>query len=204
MQRMTFVAVMLALLLSACAPAAPTIDPVQIQGSAVAAASTMIAQTQAAIPTATPPPPTPLPSPTLLALPTLGLLPTPLHQPTATKSSSGGECSQPLDVGESGPTAPVVIQNTTKGPVTFSMGISRKNTFGQCGYMAWANIPKGNSISVSVPMIHTNMGDACYWAYAWVNDPNHPATVSDGGFCIDNQLKWTFVVSYDKIKLTPP
>jgi hypothetical protein len=84
------------------------------------------------------------------------------------------------------------------------MGINRKNTFGQCGYMAWSNIPKANSITVSVPLIHTNMGDACYWAYAWVNDPKHTATVSGGGYCIDNQLKWTFVVSYDKIKLTPP
>ncbi len=204
MQRILLFAAVLALLLSACAPPVPTVDPAQIQASAMAAASTMIAQTQAAIPTATPPPPTPLPSPTLLVLPTLGPLPTLQNLPTSTKASSGGECNQPLDVAASGPKAPVVIQNTTKGPVTFSMGISSKNTFGQCGYMSWANIPHGNSISVSVPLIHTNMGDSCYWAYAWINDPKHPATVSAGGFCIDNQLKWTFVVSYDKIKLTPP
>lgn len=205
MRRLLLAAALLALLLSACAPAAPTVDPAQIQASAVSAASTMIGLTLAAIPTTTPPPPTPLPSPTIQPLPTLGLLPTLQGQPTATQmSSSGGDCNQLLDVGASGPKAPVVIQNTTKGPVTFSMGINRKNTFGQCGYMSWANIPKGNSISVSVPLIHTNMGDACYWAYAWVNDPKHTATVSGGGYCIDSQSKWTFAVSYDKIKLTPP
>jgi hypothetical protein len=205
MKRVLLITAMLAAILSACAPAAPTVDPAQVQASAVSAASTMIALTIEAIPSATPPPPTPLPSPTVLALPTLGLLPTLQNQPTATTSSgSSGDCNQLMDVGASGPKAPVVIQNTTKGPVTFSMGVSRKNTFGQCGYMSWANIPKANNISVSVPLVHTNAGDACYWAYAWVNDPKHTATVSGGGYCIDNQLKWTFVVSYDKIKLTPP
>ncbi len=202
-QRLFLVAAALAVALSACAPAAPTVDPANIQASAVAAANTMVALTLAAVPTATPLPPTPLPSPTPLPLPTLPPL---LNQPTATKatSSSGGECNQLFDVGASGPKAPIVIQNTTKGPITVSMGINRKNTFGQCGYISWANIPKGNSISVSVPLGHTNMGDACYWAYAWINDPKHQTTVSDGGYCIDSQAKWTLTVSYDKIKLTPP
>lgn len=205
MQRMFFVSAVLALLLSACAPATPKVDPAQIQASAMAAASTMIAMTVAAVPTATPPPPTLAPSPTPLPLPTIGPLPTlqNLTAPTAA-SSGGGGCNQLLDVGASGAKAPVLIRNNTKGPITVSMGINTKNTFGQCGYMSWANIPKGNSISVSVPMVHTNMGDSCYWGYAWINDPKHSTTVSGGGWCIDEQQKWTVDVYYDKMKLTPP
>lgn len=197
------------LLLSACAPkAAPTIDPAQIQASAVAAAGTMVAMTQQAMPTNTPVPPTPiptetplpLPSPTVGALPTLGVL----ASPTTGAAGGSDNCNQPLDVGASGPQAPVVIRNDTKGPITFSMGLGAKNSFGQCGYMGWSNIAKGNSISVSVPMTQPNQGDPCYWAYAWINDPKHQSSVSGGGFCINNGDKWTFDVSYDKIKLTPP
>jgi hypothetical protein len=202
MQRVLFVTAALTLVLGACAPATPTVDPAQIQASAVAAAHTMIALTQAAIPTNTPTPlstDTPQPSPTLLTLPTLPIFATP-----TSGSSGGSDCNQLLDVGAAGPKAPVVIKNDTKGPITFSMGINTKNTFGQCGYMSWGNIRKGDSISVSVPQIRTNLGDSCYWAFAWINDPKHQTTVSAGGFCIDNSLKWTFDVSYDKIKLSPP
>ena len=97
-----------------------------------------------------------------------------------------------------------MVRNDTKGPVTFTMGISSKNSFGQCGYLSWSNIPKGNSITVSVPINHTNQGDPCYWAYAWINDPQHQSNVSGGGFCINDGDKWTFDVGYDRIKLTPP
>src|SRR5512142_3020282 len=77
MKRVSFVTIFLALILSACgAQATPTADPAQIQASAVAAANTMVALTQAAVPSATPVPPTPLPSPTALPSPTLLALPT--------------------------------------------------------------------------------------------------------------------------------
>lgn len=206
MQRMLFITAALALLLAACAPAKPTVDPAQIQASAVAAASTMIAQTQAAIPTNTPPPPTPAVtdtpalSPTPFTLPTLANAAT----PTTGGSSGGGDCNQLFDVGASGPTTNLQIRNNTRGPITVSMGVNRKNTFGQCGYLSWANISKADSITVSLPLVHTNMGDACYWAYAWINDPKKPGTVSGGGYCIDNTLKWTLDVYYDKFRLTPP
>ena len=62
----------LVLLLSACgAKAIPTIDPALVQASAVAAASTMVAMTQAGMPTETSTPPavapteTPQPTPTI-------------------------------------------------------------------------------------------------------------------------------------------
>ena len=189
---------------AACAPATPTADPAQIQASAVAAASTMIAMTQAAIPTPTEVPPTPLPSPTPLAPPTPLELPTlAFSVPTAAPTqSSGDDCNHLLDLNAVGNArAKLLINNNTKGPVTLTMGWSSKNAFGQCGYLSWSNIGRNSSITVSLPQTGTG---PCYWAYAWVNDPKHQSTISQGGFCMNNPDKWTFDVGYDTIKLTPP
>ena len=202
-QRMLLIAAVAAFGLSSCAPATPTVDPAQIQASAIAAASTMIALTQAAIPTSTPVPPTPLPSDTPMPLPTLPPL---ANLPTATKASttSGGGCNGTFDVGASGPKAPLLIKNNTKGPVTFGMKMNTKNTFGQCGYIVFGSIARGQSISGSVPLVHTNMGDSCYWGYAIVNDSNHPSNPGGGPWCIDSQTKWTVEIGYDNIKLITP
>ena len=43
------IAAVLLIVSAACAPAEPTVDPAQIQASAVAAASTMVAMTQQAL-----------------------------------------------------------------------------------------------------------------------------------------------------------
>ncbi len=212
-KRMFLAPAVLALFLSGCAPATPTVDPAQIQASAVAAASTMVALTQAAVPTPTQEPPTllpsptELPSPTLLALPTLDTSGFPTAAPAPTTAASSGsttdDCNHLFDVGASGnKTAGVLIQNTTKGPVTFTMGLSTKNAFGQCGYLSWSNIPKGGSVSVRVPQ--TGAGP-CYWVYAWVNDPKQPRTLNPGiSACLNNPDKWTFVVGYDTIKYITP
>jgi hypothetical protein len=54
-----------ALVLTACGPAPePTMSPADVQGTAMAAAMTMVAETQAAIPTATSIPPTEPPTAT--------------------------------------------------------------------------------------------------------------------------------------------
>jgi len=202
MKRILFVASVLALLLTACGPqATPTIDPAQVQASAVAAANTMVALTQAAIPTATPIPPTPiptdtpLPSPTPIPLPTLATQAQPTVPPSS-GGSSGDPCRAPMDVAQAGPTFPLLIRNNTKGPVTITIGISTKNKFGQCGYLSWSNIPKGNSILVQVPQ---TLGGSCYWAYAWINDPKKQATVSGGGYCWNNSDKVTMDIYYDRI-----
>ncbi len=205
--RVFFTSTAAAVLLTACgARAVPTIDAAQVQASAVAAASTMLAGTQAAMPTSTPVPPTPLPSPTPLAAPTLEQLPTlaPLAAPTTAASSSGSQdCNHLLDVGAAGASTTLLIRNNTKGAATFSMGLGSPNSFGQCGYLGWS-VPKGNSITVSVPQTRTNQGDPCYWVYAFINDPKHQVTVSDGGYCLNNNDKWTIDIGYDKMKLTPP
>jgi hypothetical protein len=106
----------LAIFLAACGPqGTPTLSPEEVQGTAVAAAWTMVAMTQEAIPTNTPVPPTETPSPT--PLPTFTPLPLPTQElvvPTATTaSSSGGNCNGPINMGEAGPTSRVRIENET-------------------------------------------------------------------------------------------
>ncbi|HCR72581.1 MAG TPA: hypothetical protein DIW23_14150, partial [Anaerolineae bacterium] len=61
------VVTIIAIFLVACGQQAePTLSPEEVSGTAVAAAWTIVAETQAAIPTNTPVPPTETPSPTPL------------------------------------------------------------------------------------------------------------------------------------------
>jgi len=193
-------AAMLVLVTAACAPAVPTVDPAQVQASAMAAASTMIAMTKAAMPTATEVPPTPTASATPLPSPTLGIPPS--AAPTIAPTSSGDDCNHLLDVAEANPRkATLKINNLTKGSATLTIGWSTKNAFGQCGYLSYVLRPK-ESIMVNPPQ--TGPGP-CYWSYAWVNDPNHPS--QPGGappLCMNSTDKYELDVDYDTMKITPP
>src|SRR5918996_1388423 len=110
---------MITLFLSACgAQATPTVNAVDIQGTVAAAASTMIAETQAAIPTATPPPPTatftdtPSPTNTLLPLPSSEVTFTPVPNGN---SGSGDPCiNQVLPASLQGETVRIRIDNSTE------------------------------------------------------------------------------------------
>jgi hypothetical protein len=145
--------VLFMLLVSACAPrAVPTVDPVDIQHTAEAAAFTMVAETEGAAPTATPIPPTdtpsltPPPSSTPLPLPTSGtaqLLPTnaptftqqaPQAQPTASSGDSQDTCNQALTSWQ-GPTANFSISNQTKPEGTIVLSMYVETELGQCGYL---------------------------------------------------------------------
>ena len=187
------------LFLSACGPEPePTVSAEDIQGTAVAAASTMIAETQAAIPSATPIPPTDTPLPTPLPTNTVPPLelPTqaPVIQPTATTASSGGECDRVL-TNPDGPKTTLLISNEAKAPIGITIGLV-KTAFGECGYLYYT-ISKNNSERVEVPQ-------GCWWAYAYVNDPQKPTTVQGSGYCMNNSDKWTLVVRRNKIVLAPP
>jgi hypothetical protein len=204
MKWIAFPAATLALIVNAaCAPATPTVDPAQIQASAMAAANTMVAMTQAAMPTATEIPPTPVPSPTPLPSPTLADLPTVSFDALPTAAPTAGDCRHLFDLASTGKArAKVLIQNATKGPITVSIGLSEKNAFGQCGYLSWGPISKLSNITVSVPQ--TGLGP-CYWAYAFVNDPKHQTQVANPfPFCMNNPDKWVMTITYDTIRLTPP
>jgi hypothetical protein len=189
-------------LITACGPrATPTIDPAQVQASAVAAASTMIALTQAAIPTATPVPPTDTPSPTPLPSFTPAVLATLPFQaassPTPLTSSGGGEddCNHVLDVGEAGPLTRFRITNETTGTVNISLFMA-KNAFGQCGYVSASGIAKNSQVNLQVPL-------GCWSAYAWSTGKINLTTSGYLG-CVNNTDLWNVFIRPEAILLKSP
>lgn len=149
------IGVVFSLLATACgSQATPTVDPVDIQHTAEAAAFTMVAQTLESMPSATPLPPTETPVPTFAAtntpLPTLtadglgtvatasGITPAaniPTFTPQASSGSGQDPCNQPLTTWE-GPTANFTIFNETKPQGTIVLSMYVVTELGQCGYLA--------------------------------------------------------------------
>jgi hypothetical protein len=170
MKRTLLTAAMLTLAFSAaCAPATPTVDPASIQASAVAAASTMVAMTQAAVPTPTEIPPTPppsptlLPSPTLIALPTLDLGVPTLAPPAPAATSSTDLCNGPMPSKPAGLLTSAKLVNATNGSVVLSLNL-QKTGYGECGYRSYNLTPHASMTAAGLPL-------GCYWAGAFVNDP---------------------------------
>jgi hypothetical protein len=166
------VVVLLAIVLTACGPqGTPTPSPEEVQGTAEAAAWTMVAMTQEAIPTNTPVPPTETPSPT--PLPTFTALPEPTLEialPTAT-SQPQGNCEGPLNVAQAGPQSNIRIENETGGTVTLSLWLSG-NAFGQCGFLTY-NLAKNQKLTVSIPKGN-------YYAFALIDLGNNKSSTASG------------------------
>lgn len=159
-----------ALVMAACGPAPePTMSPEEIQGTAMSGAMTMVAETQAAIPTATPIPPTETPSPTPLptnTVPPLNLTPSTLGAQVgpgtqaatqafglatntpAQAAGSNDPCNQPL-TSWGGESAQITLKNNTKpkGLVTASLFFNA--SFGECGYIS---AQFDNSTTLTVPV----------------------------------------------------
>ena len=194
------IGVVLSLFVSACgAQSTPTVNPVDIQHTAEAAAFTMVAQTQAAIPTATPLPPTeaptltPLPSLTPITSPTLdalnstpvGLTVTPqTNIPTFTPQAGSGvdPCNQALTAWD-GPSANLNIVNETRPQGTIILSLYVVTELGQCGYL----YVTGDSVTGPVGQ---------YSAGAFVEGPKNLKVF--GGFRI-TQGSWDIVVRNDNI-----
>ena len=171
----------LAFTLSACgAKATPTPD---VMGTANAAASTMIAETQAALPTETPIPPTevptetPQPSPTIPSLPTLPILASPTR--AAIIGGGGGECSGVISTSKGESTATIVINNNTKVLLGISLYLN-KNSFGDCGF--WSS-PAGISPNSSVSVPNFPASNSCYHVTAWTL-AGKPIFKTASDFCI--------------------
>lgn len=175
---------LLAVLTVACGgqPAEPTLSPDQVQGTAISAAFTMVAQTQAAIPTNTPLPPTETPSPT--PLPTFTPLPLPTQPiaalPTATTASSsggGGQCDSILNIAEAGPQSNVRFENETGGTVGLSLYMYTPNKFAQCGSHPSNPIAVGKNERVTISLPKGN-----YYAFAWITMPDGDQRTAEGYF----------------------
>src|SRR5687767_877202 len=135
---------MIALIISACgAEATPTPfgNAVDIQGTVAAAASTMIAETQAALPTATPPPPTATVTDT--PAPTNTLLPLPSSEVTFTPVSNGNSgaadpcINQVLPASLQGETVRIRIDNSTEATLSLTLYLNQTGPQGECGYRSY-------------------------------------------------------------------
>ncbi len=186
--------------ISACgAEPVPTVNPVDIQNTAVAAAQTMVAQTQAAVPTATPIPPTetatetPLPTDTPVSLPTLDVTLTVTTAPVS-NNSGGDPCATRVLSPSQGRETIIRVVNTTKVAITVSMYLNETAAHGECGYRSF-QLSKNNDI------VFTDLVQGCYnlWAFSSSSDVN-----ARGGGCINNPDKWTFEVRADSIKFVGP
>lgn len=167
MKRNIFViSIVFILLASACsAQATPTANPADVAGTAQAAALTIVAQTQAAVPTNTLPPPTETASPTLPptvempALPTtegtqqgglqatatgpagaVGGLPTNIPTFTPLPASSSGSTTNQDPCNQpltewQGKTANFTVQNQTQPKGTIVLSMFVRTEMGQCGYL---------------------------------------------------------------------
>lgn len=213
MKRFTILtAVVIAMLISSCgAPPAPTMQAADVQNTAVAAAFTMVAQTQAAIPTNTPIPPTdtptqtPLPTNTPLPLPTsatLATVSTGAAAPTTAPVSSGSgdtgadPCLTRVLSDPPGKETTIRVVNTTKLAVLVSMYLNETASKGACGYRSF-NLAKNNDI------VFTDLVQGCYNLWAWSENAKGKF-YSSGGGCINNSDKWTFEIRESNIKFVGP
>ena len=195
------VIVAITMIISACgAEAPPTMNAADVQSTAVAAAFTMVAQTQAAIPTNTPLPPTiaatqtPLPTNTPLALPTSEVL----ASPTAAQASNSNvdPCDTRVLGSPKGKATVIRIWNTTKVAVTVSLYLNETEGHGECGYRSYR-------LAKNADVVITDLVYGCYNLWAWSDDPKGKFNSSGYG-CINNPDKWTFEVKTATIKFVGP
>ena len=203
MKRSLITFALLALIITACGPAAePTMNPADVQGTAMAAAMTMISETQAAIPTATLIPPTEIPSatpvptntiaPLDLVTPTqaFGVLSTtqvalPTNTPASSSSASSDPCNQPLTKWD-GESVKISVVNNTKPQGTIILSYWVNTGFGECGYVP------ANSNAFYAPM-------GAFSAGAFV-DGNKDFKVFGGGV-INRPGNYKLLITNDSITL---
>ena len=190
------------LIISACgsAPqATPTANLIDLQSTAFAAASTLVAETQAAIPTATLPlptatanlPPVPTLGPTFTPNPDANLVtPTPVVIP-----STEDPCINTLlPASLTGQKIKIRIDNPTKATIMISVNLQSGNPQGVCGY-------RGYTLAAGQSLVITDLVEGCYSIWAWNPDPKNYFMVTNGTSCLNNSNSWTFDVSTNSIKL---
>jgi hypothetical protein len=187
------------LIIGACgAPATPTANTVDIQSTVAAVALTMIAETQAAIPTVTPPPPTetptntPAPSATFLPLPSSAITLTPVPNGNA---GGGDQCiNKVLPATLQGETIKIRINNSTKADLTVSVYLNQTIPQSECGYRTYHLAPQQF-------VVINDLVQGCYTLWAWNNDQQSYFIVTNGTSCLDPSAKWVFDISTSSINL---
>lgn len=189
----------LTLIVSACGgQAVPTVDPLDLQGTAVASALTLLAETQAAIPTVTPPPPTaaatdtPAFTATIPPLPTLGATFTPIPGGTA---GPVDPCINTVLPGKlTGEIIKIRVDNPTKAAINLTVYLQSGNPQGVCGY-------RGYTLTAGQSLVITDLVEGCYTLWAWNPDPKDYFMVTNGTSCLNSLEDWTFDITPNGIKL---
>ena len=201
MHRLQILSTISAILITACAPQiTPTISPVDVQNTAIAGAFTLVAQTQAAIPTATPLPPTeaptqtPLLTNTPLATAILSTSAATSVAAVASTSTAGGDhcATRILSWSPKGRPANIQIINTTRAAITVSLYLNETADHFECGYRVY-------EIGSRSDLVITDMVQGCYTLWAFNNDQRTPVNAYGSG-CINNPDKWTIEISQDMVK----
>lgn len=195
----TIFVLLLVTLISGCgAEPVPTVNPADIQATAVSAASTMVAQTQAAIPTATLPPPTDTPTFTPeatftpLASPTLAVT---LTAAPPTADPNADPCDTRILSAPDGRETTIRLVNNTNVPIKISIYLN-ETPLGACGW-GYVELPKRGDTVIN------SWVQGCYNFWAWSDDPKGKFN-SNGYGCVNNPDKWTFEVSTATISNTTP
>ena len=190
------------LIMSACgargAQATPTVNAVDLQSTIAAVAFTVVAETQAAIPTATPLPPTetptntPAPTMTFPPLPSSGVTLTPIPNGN---SAAGDPCiNKVMPASLQGKTIKIRINNTTKAALAISVYLNQTTSQSQCGYRTY-NVEPGQAVVIN------DLVEGCYTLWAWNPDPKGYFIVTNGTNCLDTSDTWVFSISTSSIKL---
>jgi hypothetical protein len=195
----TLSTILIIVLLSACgAEIPPTINAVDVQNTAVSGAFTLVAETQAAIPTATPLPPTetptqtPLPTNTPLTLPTSATT-LATFTPVAASTAGADPClTRVLSWSPKGRPATIRLVNTTRAEITVSIYLYETADQFECGYRVY-NLASRSDVLI------TDLVQGCYNVWAFNNDQKIPVNAFGYG-CINNSDKWTFEIHQDSIK----
>jgi len=198
LKRFSFLAqaLVLMLIVSACGEqSTPTISPDDQYSTAVAAAVTMLAETQAAIPTSTP-----LPSPTAtetaIPSPTNTFVPLPTAGPTLTPNPAAGDpcINATLPDSLTGTKIKMRVDNPTKGAINLTVYLQSGNPQGVCGYRAYA-LAAGDSLVIN------DLVEGCYSLWAWNPDPNNYFMVTNGTSCLNSANNATFDITPNGIKV---
>lgn len=194
-------ALVITLIISACgAGVTPTANAIDLPGTISAAGSTVIAETQAAIPTATPLPPTAIPTDTPALLPTFPPAPsldatTFVVTPAGISSTKNPCINQVLPAPLVGAPIKIRIDNPTKATLNVSVYLLQNGPGTQCGYRSYTLAP-------GQPLVINDLVEGCYTVWAWNPDPKDYFMVTNGTSCLDtSSTSWTFDISPTGIKL---
>jgi len=189
-----FQLLVITLIISACGrEAVPTPAPADLQGTVAAAASTGIAETQAAIPSATP---SPTVTVTNTAWSTNTISPLPSEGITATPNPGAADAciNQVLPASLTGDKIKIRIDNPTKGTINVSVYLQQSATNSVCGYRAYVLAPQ-NSLVIN------GLVEGCYTFWAWNPEPKDYFMVTNGTTCLDSSKGWTFDILPGSIRL---